>query len=69
MLVLLTVWFMHNWRKLLRGVAAIAEILEYHYYYKKPAKEKTGKTAEEAPEKDPEECPEQESGRTTEDDC
>ena len=42
MLILLTAWVVHNWWKLLLGVAAIVVILEYHYY-KKPAKEKTGR--------------------------
>lgn len=46
MLILLTAWVVHNWWKLLLGVVAIVAILEYHYY-KKPAKEKTGREAEE----------------------
>ena len=51
MLILLTAWVVHNWWKLLLGVAAIVVILEYHYY-KKPAKEKTGREAEETEEGD-----------------
>ena len=46
MLIILTAWFVHNWWKLLLGVVAIVVILEYHYY-KKPAKDKAVKEAEE----------------------
>lgn len=63
MLILLTAWFLHNWWKLLLGVAAIIVILEYHYY-RKPAKEKPGNETDESSENEAESKADKEYGKS-----